>query len=1364
MEGNNKIWYAQGLDNSDLKKGARESVKTFDDIAKSAEESGDRIDSAFRKAAKAATALFSIAAAKGFVSNLYKIRSEFQDTEKSMEVFLGSAEKASGFMKQLLDYAWYNMFEFSDLTKESAKLLAFGNDVNDVIPIIDKLSNVASGTKQPLGDLVDLYNKAKNIGKVDAQGLESWAARGVVITDVLKEMGVEVDRSSIKFEHLEMVLNNVTSEGGRFHNLMANQMDNLSASYGQLQDNISVAMNEIGEKTQGAMKGAIDIASELVDNYEDIGRLIAGLVVTYGSYRAALVVATFASKGYTIAAMAQYNWLLIVEKAQKLLNATMLKNPYVLVATAIVGLISVLVALRDRTTDAERAQEEYNKRKEEELRLNDELKSKTDTLISSINSQTASELEKHQAYKQIIELYPELLAKYDEEAIKLMSIIQLNKELSGIRGERATQDNFNNYESTQKRIQELEKSISNLEKVSGPKAAAQLGKFRKELAKEQELLNKYLIDIRRNAFDKWEVSLNDMNKKEIESLLKSRQELADRMKSDGGKTAWVTDITGGRMELTLKEVEDQVSRLSKVYDKRNEATYNYVQLEKKYYNELADAQKKLSDLQKSQDQYTEEDFINKLTEARTEIDNIEKKIKEAFGSKDKKPKKDDLTKDERELAQLRIDLELERRQIELNLMEESSEKELQQIDLDYDKRLIAIEKAEQAELDKIIEYERKKAEAKGLKFNASSISLPEESKTIYSSMRTNAEAERDKNRKKHIEDEIKSDQAAWNELLLKYGDYQEKRLAITQSYEQKIEAARTGGEKALLQKQMEDALDEIDAEHNKRTSTLTLMFSDMSEKSIDELKKIRDEAQGLWEFLSGGEWDAEKGAVFGITKNQFEDIVEDPDKLHKFKKGVDDIKDAIYQLDTPIQQIKEGLKDLFNPDNAGTNKMLSGLDKVQQGYQKYADAVGLAAGALGELGELTGNKGMKKAAGGLNDVMDVAGGAMDGAKVGSAFGPIGAVAGAVVGAAKKVFGILKRNKEERERLQKQIEENQEKEYFGQLEIEEVWRKKYEWSKKIGESTLRHIKREGDELKKQTSANAKAQSELWQKLISTQYKESERFQKTGLFGWGKGKIVEEWRSLAGKSWEQIEALAAQGKLSEEGMKFYEALKKAKEEGSDLEKMQVEYLEKLREVYTGTSYDSLVSGIVDAFKQGKRSASDFAQTFEDLMQGALESSLSLLADESMRKWYEEFAKAGEDGYTQDEIDSLKRDWIKLNENLAKQAEAMEEVTGRRIGQAEQGAASYGAYEKITQDQASSIDGRLTGIFQVSVENGASLKDISRNTLMLGGIGESLSELRNLALDSWSELVSINKNTKLIVQTNEKLDQIIKNTKEL
>lgn len=609
---------------------------------------------------------------------------------------------------------------------------------------------------------------------------------------------------------------------------------------------------------------------------------------------------------------------------------------------------------------------------------------------------------------------------------------------------------------------------------------------------------------------------------------------------------------------------------------------------------------------------------------------------------------------------------------------------------------------------------------------------------------------------------IQKTQKLFNDILDDYKTFEERRNAIIEKYanDRKIlEDRNIDGQYDAnieeLNKKEREALAQFDTQAQDKTSIMARMFSDMSNKSIEELKKIRDEAEELWKFLSEGDWDAERGKLFGITKEQFEEIIADPTKLGQFKKGLDDIKDAIIAIDSPLEKIKEGFKELFNTDNQDTKKQLEGLQKIQDGYSKYADAVGLVSDAISNLADLTDSGVLSRIADGLNDVLSVGNDAMQGAMVGTQIGgTAGAIAGAVVGVVKGVAGIFSRNKQAREELRKQIEENQRQEYFGQLEIEAIWRRKYDWSKRIGESTLHYLKREGDELKRQGKANEDLQAELFRKLRQEQYKSGEYFKKTGLFGWGKGKIVEEWSSLAGKTWEQIEALAYQGKLSEEGQKFYEALKKAKEEGASIEDMQEQYLEKMKEVYTGTTYESLVSGIVDAFKQGRRSATDFAKSFEELLKGAVASSIEMLADEDMREWYEKYADYAKDGLTAEEIDRLRKDYIQINENLEKQARELEAITGVSLSEQAQGDATYGMYERITQGQANSIDGRLTGLYSESTQQ----------TAIMNSMDSRMEEVRNISLDSLSELILIRRHTALLNDTNSKLDKVISNTDRL
>lgn len=226
------------------------------------------------------------------VNKLFRVRSMFQDVESSMSVFLKSEEKATDFVNRLQDYAWYNMFEFSELSQASQQMLAYGNTVDEILGegdgrggMLDRLSNIASGTNKSLMQFVEMYNRAKSIGYVDSRSQQTWASSGVVLKDILKEAGVEATGTKVKFEDLNTAIEYMTNEGGMFYGLMDAKMQNLSASYGQLQDDIDIMFNELGKSSEGFIKKGIDGIDSLVANYEVLGEVLARLVATYGAVK-----------------------------------------------------------------------------------------------------------------------------------------------------------------------------------------------------------------------------------------------------------------------------------------------------------------------------------------------------------------------------------------------------------------------------------------------------------------------------------------------------------------------------------------------------------------------------------------------------------------------------------------------------------------------------------------------------------------------------------------------------------------------------------------------------------------------------------------------------------------------------------------------------------------------------------------------------------------------------------------------------------------------------------------------------------------------------------------------------------------------
>ena len=304
---NGALAFKGTLDIDDFNVSAQAMERRIQQVSATAEAESATMESAFGRVASAFAGILGIGAAKSFVQQMIQVRSEMQNTEASFKVFLGTANKANEFFSDLQRYSYNNVFEFADLSKQASQLLAFRNNVEDVIPIIDKLSNIAAGANAPLGEFVSLWNKAKANNKLLSQDIQMWESRGVPIVYELaqaygkseQQIRAMVSAGKVGFKELETAINSLTDRGGMFAGMMQEKMKTLGDSIGLLQDNITNMFNELGSKNQGILKAGIDLANRAVENYDKLGQMLAALVVAYGTYKAAVIATSLAHKNGT---------------------------------------------------------------------------------------------------------------------------------------------------------------------------------------------------------------------------------------------------------------------------------------------------------------------------------------------------------------------------------------------------------------------------------------------------------------------------------------------------------------------------------------------------------------------------------------------------------------------------------------------------------------------------------------------------------------------------------------------------------------------------------------------------------------------------------------------------------------------------------------------------------------------------------------------------------------------------------------------------------------------------------------------------------------------------------------------------------
>lgn len=457
MEGNIIL---NGVDNT---LGAFRSIqKSLTQTAEKATETSEEISSSFEKAFSGikgvAAAGLGAMGLKEFASQVVKVRAEFQDTESMFKVFLGDAEKATQHVKDLQKYAFNNVFEFSDLTKASAQLLAYGTQVEDVTHVINQLSEVAAGTNGNLHELVDVYNRVKATDTLDSRVLGSLAAKGIRVDQLLAEArGLDSDvikKMTLHFSDLQEALTLVTEEGGMFYGMMAEKSKNIGDSIGYLEDNMTAMFNDIGTKFQEPIHDAIYALAELIEEYQKIGAVVGGVATSFGTYKLACMAATVATKiaaesakGYTFWQQVQIQTELLLTKAINAKNAALIANPYAAVVAAITAAIAGLVVAIKLWKASEDEEDKALKRVNKELErrtglINQQLKD-SDEWITTLQNEKSTVNELADAYENLANMEVLQKAGYSEADIRNMNVGELKDLIKRLTEETAKAEESN---------------------------------------------------------------------------------------------------------------------------------------------------------------------------------------------------------------------------------------------------------------------------------------------------------------------------------------------------------------------------------------------------------------------------------------------------------------------------------------------------------------------------------------------------------------------------------------------------------------------------------------------------------------------------------------------------------------------------------------------------------------------------------------------------------------------------------------------------------------------------------------------------------------------------------------------------------
>jgi len=1318
----------------------------------------------------------------GLAKQVVEVRNQFQQLEIAFTTMLQSEEKATELMRDLARFAAETPFGLESSASGARQLIAYGSAVENVIDELRMLGDVAAGTGQSINDLVYLYGTLRVQGRAYLMDIRQFAGRGIPIYDELakvlgttkNEVSSLVSAGKVGFEEVETAFKNMTAQGSMFGGLMEKQSKSIGGRIEELKDNIDALFNTIGQNSEGIIYNSINTVNLLVANYEKVGKLILGLVATYGIYRTALIVNTIATQTFAATQLQLGVVLARIQKTWRALNATMAANPYVLLVTVISGLITTMWALNDATSIQEKAQERLNKLNEDASQIKQNLQGETQQLISVINSETASILQQIVAFNNLQSKYPVWLnnmslAEFQAISLKEQQIL-LNKAL-----EEFEDVNLDNLISSQKKIIE---NLKAEERTIRDNSAA------KNLNEQLKIQEEILTNLQRQKEARQEAQkLADFQSKpeeerrqilqeQLEDLQKQRQSIEDQIgEIRSVKDAW--NEFHPMFNEFISQLEDIEQKTKDIKNQlEGKTTLQNKSFWEKQKKEAETALESMTAADKGSKEWNKQ--LKLLNEAQSKLkiwdfsDRSRNKTEQTYQKQIEA--RQWLINRQAELDNEAIQNELEAEQRMLDLKQDSFDKQFHQNELNFRKELVQIANYEnelskkQQEAAKHL-FVQKNGTDTGFNFAAFNLS------TLPEGLRPEDIEQQIENRNqialkgwiKGNEDIRKEQDRFFKEALQDYETFEEKRNSIALKYIDLRGKAIESGNIHLLEnlyKAEREELSKLNLSELQEQINWEQVFGNLDKVSTSALGKVRKQLQeyvsSMANTLATNDLKAITEAIDSIDIKMIDrqPVDELTSGYAEYRKAIEAVnkakaEQAKYEENTP--EYAKATKDLAEAENDRNKSLLKISKSVNNIGSKGSQVVNSGL----EVIDMLENMGVsiddttKKAIEGVGQIMS----GLERINLAQPFTAVTGSISVLSGIGNTIAGLFGGGK-------RTVSETTLHQYESLMNtLDDLINKQKDYITSFaGREALTAYRTSLDLIEKQIEATRR---------LGREFNDSYRGSNT--FGWHDRKNIEQYRdqiesigiswnklTLGGSRLSGIYSLSADelrllkeqvpeawAKLNEQTREYLQTII---DSGEELETLK----DQLNEALTGMTFDAARDSLKSLIMDADASFEDIADNFEGYMRNAIANIALSGVDDSLKKWYEEFARAMDDGIlSEDEKRNLQElyqsifDSAKSDYNNALEAAGVKPETSTTNQ-----SPSRGVFEGMSQDTANALEGRFSDLQM-------SNREILTETFTISDTVKQhlihLQNIENVQVQALFELRDINRNTNELFDIN-------------
>ena len=262
----------------DQKQATSELAKDIEQkVGNAGDKAGSKLQQSLWGGLKALVGLGVTKALSTAAWQAYTLAGNLQQADVAFTTMLWGAEAARKMLQDLSDFAANTPFELTGVRETAKQLLAYNIEAHKIIPTLKALWDVSAGLSVPIQQVAFAYGQVKSAGRLLGQDLRQFTNAGVpIIAELAKNLGVAeskikdmVSAGKIWFADVEKAFQTMSSEWGKFANLMEKQSDTMMGAWSNLQDSIDSLGEAIWSLFTGEVGGLFKWMASIVEAVKD---------------------------------------------------------------------------------------------------------------------------------------------------------------------------------------------------------------------------------------------------------------------------------------------------------------------------------------------------------------------------------------------------------------------------------------------------------------------------------------------------------------------------------------------------------------------------------------------------------------------------------------------------------------------------------------------------------------------------------------------------------------------------------------------------------------------------------------------------------------------------------------------------------------------------------------------------------------------------------------------------------------------------------------------------------------------------------------------------------------------------------------